>query len=322
MARAVLLTLLSVCMVGHAVAQRKTHKEALLLRDGHHISIGARLGIEGLLIDSRFKGNTMTSYGMAADLAYSYFINTHIGIRTGINISVFSSSYRGKDLVTESSFLDGYRDSKVIYDANFRASTPTANEEFSCSYYEIPLQMALRGDHWYINGGVKFAIPLTITSTYSYGASKINYIGSHELLNYDAIDIEWGSYPARSGSTEIYRSSSNENLLNPRFLTLSFEGGFRAGCTCGHSWVLGVYFDYSINRVDIPTDDALIRVSSGPHYSHAPSVLNSSAVDHLRMGDYGVKLQYEFSVKQRSKKHDSRGPNAFKFGGGSRMGGF
>ena len=321
-AKTVLLALISVCLAWSATAQRKTHKEELLLRDGHHISIGGRLGIAGLLIDSRFKGNTMTGYGAAADLAYSYFITTQIGIRTGINICTFGSSYRGSDLVTESSFLDGYRDSKVIYDANFRASTPRANEEFACSYYEIPLQLAWRGDHWYLNSGVKFAIPLKITSTYSYAASKINYIGSHELLNYETLDIEWGNYPAQSGNTEIYSSHAADNVLNPEFLTLSFEGGFRAGCTCGHSWVLGVYFDYSINRVDISTNDPLVRVSQGPRYSHAVSVLNSSVVDHLRLGDYGVKLQYEFSVKQRSNKHGGHAPSAVKFGGGSRLGGF
>lgn len=296
----------------HTSHAQVTGASDLLLRDGHHLSIGVRGGVAGYMIDGQFSGGAMaTGYGASADLVYGYFITPHWGIRLGMNAIAFTTAYHDKEILSLSSYIDGYYDSKSLHDANFRIHTPSVNEEYLCYYYEVPIQMAYRSNHWYLNAGVKLMLPIKVASTYSYARSSVDYIGSHDLGNYGTFDIDWDNYPAQHGDEVLY-SRNGDNLLNPRFVTAAFETGFRAGCTCGHSWVLGLYFDYAINKVGADTDKPLIQATRGGGYSHQPSVLTSSVIDHLRMVEYGMKIQYEFSVIQRhhwiKKKRSAQTP--------------
>lgn len=268
------------------------------LKSGSHLSFGARAGVAGFLVNGGFTDTYMGS-GLALDLSYAYFFTDHVGIRIGVNASSISSGYRADNVVSAMSCnvpITTNTGTRTVL-ANYSGTTTTVSEDYNGLYGEIPIQLALQGNHWYANLGVKLAIPVKVDADYNYSETPVEFLGSPNLGTTVALDDEL--YGAQSGSYRLYDFREETNYLNPFYVMLALEGGYRIGCTCGDSWIIGLYLDYSLNSANIenPTETNLITASDGPNFTHH-NVMSTNLIDSFKLFNFGVKLQYDLGLKK------------------------
>lgn len=297
--------------------------QSVLIHPGSHLSIGARGGVAGFSAQSIFKSKTQLGLGTSIDLSYAYFITNGVGIRTGFYLTTVSNSISVSDVETVLSAPSPYLTGVVD---NYTAVTPLLTENYAAVLGEIPIQLALRGDHWYSNLGVKMLLPYKIESSYHYDESPITYensvnnaLSNTRRNNKTTYIPNPDPYPEQNGTYTLYNAKDDVDFLDrPWYLLIALEAGYRVGCECGHSWVIGLYFDYALNRLNSNSSDrSLLYISpevseaadptaaaaeSGtlpPGITHTNGAWLSTALTSLGFFDFGVKLQYDIGLTQR-----------------------
>lgn len=279
---------------------------------GSHLYLGARLGAAEFMMRSNFAGEnfTMTNklgLGISADVNYAYFFTPHFGLRTGLNLTQVNNSrmrFENYDRAIPATVGHLYDPAHGIYEQINSIYTYTAagDETYTATYFEIPLQLAFQGNHWYANCGVKYALPFK-----AFNARK----------SYDAIDFYYGATTPGAGVADVptvYEQSIVEvggdynyrDFVKPNFWLGALEFGYRFGCDCGNSWMLGVYADFSINAINcagesMENEFVAINVTGANNEHHnftRDLAVSSDVIDHFRMMDFGVKLQYDFGFRR------------------------
>lgn len=282
-----------------------------LIHSGLHLSLGARGGVAMMPVRGDFSHSDNPGLGIGLDMSLGYYFTPGFGLRTGINRTSVITSMSGKDVVSE---VVAPSPIYTYFEDCFTAVTPQVDESYSLAFLEIPVFLAFRGDHWYANGGVKALIPTRMDCHYNYAESAIEYTHSESSGNKIFFPPTPDPYPEQEGYVLLYSSKDDVERLFPFLLTLSVEGGYRVGCECGHSWILGAYVDWAVNSIhsnvqkdllnvsddilnaDNPTQAAANSSTCPPGITHQESVLLSTAVKSMHFINLGFKLQYDFGL--------------------------
>lgn len=294
-----LTALVALTMGSMAFAQ----EEATMTRPGSHITVGARVSAGGLLLHDDISKPTKLGFGMGGDLSYAYFFNNTVGIRTGIYGSLTNSAYVNTNIHSDATCMVTYTGLSTPHIAEYNADTKNVREDYSSAYVEIPVQLALQGNHWYANLGVKCAVPVRVAGNYRYDATEVFFIGSHATDNSSFIggvsSPVWdATLPQTSGSYSINNFRADNNYVNPFFVMGALEAGYRFGCDCGHSWQIGAFVDFAINSIATPDNADLIYSTNGGVHHFTNGVMHTSLVDSFRFVNFGLKLSYDFALRK------------------------
>lgn len=297
---------------------------------GSHLYLGVRGGASGMLFNSDMDLTSTPQVNLGLDINYAYFFGKHFGLRTGINFVSFTcksqqqvdNDFEGNDayIYTVNS-TDAYGNNYTQigveeYVSRFHA-TGTVDEYFGGYNFEIPLQLAFQSEHWYANLGVKFAIPGYLFSS-NKSKLDIDYLGAVQAdgtlfpdLTSDPMRITEKTNSVE-GNTTYYAIGGNYGKHYPFQVLGAFDFGYRFGCTCGNSWMIGLYADFAIKgvdllaqnevsaagttnmgiNIDIPTETYEVTYNSG--------ILTSPLANSFRLFDFGVKIQYDFGLSKRN----------------------
>ena len=282
-----------------------------LIHSGLHLSLGVRGGVAMMPVSSNFPHTNNPGLGMGMDVSLGYYFTPGFGLRTGINRATVFASMSGQDVTSEvvaPSPIYSY------FEDHFAAITPQVEESYSAAFLEVPVFLAFRGDHWYANGGLKALIPTRMDCLYRYAESPIEYTESEPVGTKIFFPPTPNPYPEQEGNTVLYSIQDDVEQIFPLLLTLSIEGGYRVGCECGHSWILGAYIDWGVNSIksgtqkdllyvsdevllaDDPTRAAANSATCPAGITHQESVLLSNAVKSMHYISMGFKLQYDFGL--------------------------
>lgn len=276
-----------------------------MAKAGSHLTIGVNGSYGGLWLKGTQTGVTKLGFGMGGDLSYAYFFTNHVGIRVGVGAELISSGFRSSEaVVSEGSCLVHYAGSTTPLNANYWYSTPNVQENYESLYGMVPIQLALQGNHWYANLGVKLAIPVRVRcADYDYDATEVYYKGSVKAsAGVPTGYIPDGTVAEQTGSYTIYNFRADNNLVNPFFVMGAAELGYRFGCDCGHSWQIGCFADIAINAATPESEHtgllyATDGTNSGNHH-YTNGVMRTDLVNTFRLVNFGLKLSYDFSLSK------------------------
>lgn len=274
------------------------------LLSGSHIYLGARAGAASFGVNGGyFVKPNVPGLNVAADLGYAYFFNQHIGVRTGVQLAYSSSRYKDEIAGTLSGNLD---------DANgymlYKYTQHGINEMYSGKYLEVPLQLALQFSHFYANLGVKYAYALSTSASAKHGKLDIenvtSYIGNSRA---NTLDFDPTNPLFQPNDRGVYSDARyDENTINHNWLFASIDFGYRFGCDCGNSWMLGVYGDLGLNPIQFNNAANAEYLTINDNFPLAPNayyrnVLTSNLAEKMNLLNVGVKLQYDFGLRKQNK---------------------
>lgn len=302
----IILLLMMFAAVGTAVAQEQQQEEKpLTIVEGSHFSLGARIGYSNLMANASKSGrmDSQTSPGgvcLSFDMAYTHYLNEHIGLRLGVEISDYMSSFAmDNHTITTTRPVDVWTGGQWLStDASFRTTVNNIKSKYNMFMIGIPAGLSLQGEHWYGVACIKVNLPVSL--------KEYSRVGKMETVctaigNNSVEEIPQTVTERSEAETIIYKSSRKGEPMVPWFIGSVLEAGYRLGNERGHGILLGVYLETSFNAVKFSNSNDIVTFEPDGSHSVAPT-LQSNVVKSLQLFDVGVKMQYDISVRRPRRK--------------------
>ena len=315
-----LLLLLSLSVEGQSRYGRSASQRQLFNRQGRS-AFTIEAGASGTAF--LFEGNlaaTRPGLGARLQAGYTIYLDRSFGFHFGLgagysNCSMVLSDIRSSSLGT----IDAYRDDAgnvqwVNRTAHYTTATPSASETYHSFFAEVPLQLAFRNDHFWLDIGAKVLLPITVDARYDYGETTIGVGRDIDGFGTSVpIPVEVGRLPQSTGSHHV-ADISGGTLCYPAYLLFSVSGGYRWAIDERKICHIGFYLDVAINRTHAGAEHGLVDVNDQPF--HYGSLLRSDNIEALRYVDAGIVFSYHFSfgrkisyvLRSERSQYDGRGP--------------
>lgn len=264
-----------------------------LTTKAQEVTIKLNAGPSGILYDSS-EGNGKSKMGFGLGVGYTYFLNNHWGIATGIEGQYSQNSFNLNNGLTLSSYEVDDQTSAFEY----RVS-PLNKEKQHFVSLVIPILVQFRtaisqNTAFYIGAGGKFLLPGKLTVKAS--ADEIQASGY-----YPDMDLQIDDLPSHGfGKVSNWEDKTTTNL-SPSFL-LSAETGLNVKLKGNLNLYTGVYVDYGLNDLAKKTENknlvsyALNDVSMIQANSVAG---NKNIVQHSNFFAAGIELKLAFSLNKQ-----------------------
>lgn len=276
-------------------------EKELTIVEGSHLTVAVKMSYANLMVNSEKLKNSPGGFGVGAELDYTHFVTSHIGLRVGLDFAVCSSSYSMMNYSMQSSepiqvWTNIEHGESMTVNADYHTTTNDVQVIYTYTSLGVPVGLALQGEHWYAMAGAKFYIPLKLHEDARYGETQTQCV---------AIGNNTVSIPAEHMSRQVvssmsYDCASRDNTFTPFFATSLIEAGYRLGRSRGDAIGLGVYAEFSFNECHPGGNQPLVSRSDGA-ITTVPT-LRSDAVKSMRIMNVGLKLLYDFSFRHPRKR--------------------
>ncbi|MBO4587594.1 MAG: hypothetical protein J5711_01660 [Bacteroidales bacterium] len=276
-------------------------EKPLTIVDGSHLTASVKMGYSNLMVNSEKLKNSPGGFGVGAEIDYTHFVSTHIGLRVGCDVSIHISKYRMASYSAQSSeeiqvYTNPSLGESQTVEAEYKTTTVDIVSDYMYSAIGIPVALAFQGESWYASAGVKFNIPLKLRESSKYGETQTECVS----IGNNDVSIPGEVIPGQRIEAIPYNSSARGNTFKPFFVSSLIEGGYRLGSPRGDAIEMGVYAEFSFNECHPGSEKPLAARTNGKIES-LPTLL-SNAVQSLRLFNVGVKLQYDFSFRHPRRK--------------------
>ncbi|WP_313377205.1 hypothetical protein [Chishuiella sp.] len=267
-----------------------------IFSNAQQISILANAGMQGLSynIDD---GNNTLKLGARIGVGYTYFLNYHLAIITGLELGTYSNKTTLNNSVYSSDEID--TDGELF---EFRVKTKGYKEENQFNALSIPLMLQYRtiGDtQFYFNGGGRIFLPFGQKSTITM--NQLQLTGFYSDVNAELFDI-----PNHGFETFDNWKSTSNTKLNTAF-ALSAETGLSFELDDNIRLYTGIYIDYGLNdmqkKQQIKANISLINYNdAGYNDKQFNSILKTNRItDQTKLMAYGIQLKLEFGPRYRGR---------------------
>jgi OmpA-OmpF porin, OOP family len=264
-------------------------------------NISAGGGLSGLQYDIK-NGKSSLKPGFQLGAGYTWFINSHWGIGTGLEFGYYHSK---ATLTPNTVFATNTIDSES--DAfEFRVKTKGYEEQQKLYTVNIPLMMQFQtpgsgSTQLYAQGGAKLSIPLK--APYQTHADEIIATGYYPDVNLEVTDL-----PVHGFGTQSNWSDKGENDFKLSY-SLSAEAGAKFRLSPRSYLYAGAYIDYGLNNIKKEEGKATLL-------TYNPTALNQSQANGIfslanttgdvRLASYGIKLRIGFSAGKSKKVSETK----------------
>lgn len=298
----IFIILIAIGLIGGAAkAQKAEDDDPLTIVEGSHITIGVRGAYSNLMINNSLAKDCPGGAGFGFNAAYTHFVSDHIGLRIGLDFTSLSSKYTIPGTVYKTveevrvSTNPATGETRTV-DATYTTTVGAIESKYQLMSFDIPLQIALQGEKWFANVGVKFCLPYQMKEKTHIGASDIicNTVGLNTFDISEAV--------SKGGDVDYlpYDSKQEVNNFRPFFIASAIEVGYRIGFRTGHSIQIGAYVEMAFNECAV-TGDAMVATHNGDKIDYHPT-FGSDLIESMRAVDAGLKLQYDISCRRPRKK--------------------
>jgi len=283
-------------------AQEEPQQEKpITIVEGSHLTAAIKMGYSNLMVNSEKAKNNPGGFGVGAEIDYTHFVNTHIGLRIGCDFSVLSSRYSMESYSVQSSepvqvWTNIERGESLTVDADYHTTTKNIVSTYTFTSVGVPVGLAFQGEHWYAMAGAKFYIPLKLQEDSHYGKTQTECVS----IGNNTVSIPTEKVDEQTISTMAYDYSARGNTFKPFFATSLIEAGYRLGSSRGDAIIVGAYCEFAFNECHPDGKQSLVSRSNG--VITAVPTLRSDAIKSLRLMNVGVKLQYDFSFRHPRKR--------------------
>ena len=282
-------------------AELDVDDKPLTIVEGSHLTIAAKMSYSNLMINSDKLKNSPGGFGVGAEIDYTHFVNSHIGLRIGFDFAVCSSSYSMVNYSLQSSepiqvWTNIERGESMTVNADYRTTTKDIQVMYTYTSVGIPVGLAFQGEHWYAMAGAKFYIPLKLHEDARYGETQTECVS----IGNNTVSIPAEHLAKQTITSMSYDCSARGNTFTPFFATSLIEAGYRLGRSRGDAIGLGFYAEFSFNECHPGGKQPLVSRSKGVIPS-SPT-LRSDAIKSMRIMNVGLKLLYDFSFRHPRRR--------------------
>jgi hypothetical protein len=222
---------------------------------------------------------------LTAGLGYTWNINEHIGIVTGLEITEYESKAeysaisgdRDYGVTEKNRFNFGYSITGYIEEQDFiLLSVPVMAQ------YNFPMSGSIVS---YLSGGLKIGYPVQAKATIS--STAINTFGHYYYENQTYTGLPQYGFITNNKSASMERDIDTNISV-----ALSLEAGLKFLLLDKILLYSGIYFDYGLNSLRSEKEMQLINYQElNPSDLRYGSILNTSFVDDVRLFGIGLKLR-------------------------------
>jgi hypothetical protein len=283
-----LVTILATSGVAKAQSETDTAvKEISEFRREIALYGGGGLSILSYSLDKNgFKSSGMSG---VAGIGYTWNINYHFGIVTGMEVSNYNAKTTYDAVSMEKDYGTGSNR------LNFQYSMNNYVEEQDVTFITIPAMlqysMPLSGSSkFYVSGGCKIGLPIHTNATIYPGT--VNTLGHYYFENqtyasYPGVDMSEYGFVAGLKPSPV-KSDIDVTVS----VTASLETGARFYINDNILLYTGAYFDYGLNDIRSEKSRGLINFQEyNPSEFKYASVLNTPHVNQVKTLGIGLKVK-------------------------------
>ncbi|MEZ0184443.1 OmpA family protein [Flavobacterium oncorhynchi] len=263
---------------------------------GQEFNIKINGGPSGILYDSAL-GDAKLKTGFGIGLGYTYYLNKHWGIATGIEGQYSQNSFNLNEGTTFTSYEVDDQGSAFEY----RVSPKNYAEDQSFFSFVVPVLLQYRTDissktGFYLGVGAKALFPGKLKSKAS--ASEIQMSGY-----YPDLDLVIDNLPSHGfGKISNWKGNTRTSLANS--ILLSAETGLSFKLKENLNLYTGVYVDYGLNELAKSNSDSnLVTYSLTDVNSIEPNgvIKNDKVVQKTNYLAAGLQVKLGFSLKTKKQ---------------------
>lgn len=257
-------------------------------------SVKANGGLSGLQYDSAL-GDGSIKFGGGLGLGYTYFLNDHWGILTGIEANYNSNEFELYDNQIISSYEVDDQRSAFEYKV-----APKGYKETQCFFsFAIPVMLQYRTEisnatSIYIGLGVKFLIPSKLNTTAS--ASGLELSGYYPDINLEVTNLPSHGFGNVSNWQKETTTTLKTSILG------SIEGGFAFKLKKGMQLYTGIYADYSLTDLQGQKESKNLVTYSPNGIDNVESngiLLTEKIVESSRYFSAGIQVKLGFALGKK-----------------------
>ena len=247
-------------------------------------------------------------------VGYTYWLNHHIGLRSGLEFTYLQYTNHASNLHTVSNGVfevENNEETRLI-DCTATVSTSNASEEQTVTMVHLPLQVTAQIQHLYLSAGVTIATPITTYGTFRYGVSEYRIMSFNDLsVSTDDLPVFGDYVEGREGHHDL------GSTVHPVFCNLALDLGWKMYFDQTNMVSVSVFFRRSLNRYKVQqqkSNKEIVDLSDGTYKSHTSNTPPERVgiVESLSFYECGVRLCYNMGlgdlVKKRKKKHEDEDP--------------
>ncbi|WP_308993793.1 OmpA family protein [Mariniflexile litorale] len=256
-------------------------------------------GLSGILYDD-LNGEGKIGFGGGLGVGYTYFLNNHWGVVTGVDVSYNQNQYKlnANEVISTSNIDD--LGSAFFYNVK----TTGYKEDQSFLSVAIPLMLQYRtvisnNTGFYIGFGGKFLIP----AHQKISASSATIATS---AYYPDLNLEIDDLPNHGFGLLNNWDDESSVSLKPSVL-LSMESGLSFSLKKGSKLYTGVYADYGLTDLqDHNSTKNLVTYSpNGLDNIAANGILAANnTVKHSKYLSAGIQIKWGINFKEKNKKEE------------------
>lgn len=212
---------------------------SIYAQDLHEFSLHFGGGLSTLRYNPTL-GEQSNSFDKQFGLGYALFVSPRFGFATGLELAFYSADFKLKNLKIAYSARDLYdKDKPETFE--FRSTLSNYTEEQTAAMLQIPLMLQFQTEvGYYAMAGVKFAIPLSGTSS---NKGDLLNSGYYKDENYDYTEQNFRGF----GTFKDKKTETSENFESSIFA--SVEMGMKWRFEDGLSLYTSAYFDYGLGNI-------------------------------------------------------------------------
>ena len=243
-----------------------------------HFNIGS--GLHNLSYTVQDGAQTAKS-GYTANIGFSHFFTSSIGVQTGIGVQTYSA-FSALSLTESTPAIDSDGDAYV-----FKSNFKDWQEEQQVLSLEIPLTGQFKHKlnnkiGLLLTAGAKISIP--VHATYKTTQGAIVTSGFYPLYNIELTDMP------QHGFSTITQSYTGKYNLNPAYMAI-VEAGGTYKMSEKIDLYAGAYFNYGLNNVLKPDTKMLYQIDGTYN-----GVLNTYQTTSVKPLAIGIKLGLYFDI--------------------------
>jgi hypothetical protein len=222
-----------------------------------------------------------------AGIAYTWNINYHFGIVTGLELASYGAKTTYDAISGEKMYGEG--NDRL----NFQYSMNNYIEEQGITFLSVPVMLQysvpLHGTKkFYVAGGLKLELPVNPKATIFPGT--VNTLGYYSFENQTYTDL------SKYGFYSNHKPGSIENDIDMSIsIAASLETGVRFLLTKKILLYTGAYLDYGLNDVRSTKDKDIIAYQEfDPSVLKYASILNTSHASKVKIFGAGLKVKVSF----------------------------
>lgn len=269
----------------------------------HEVSVTFQgIGLGSMPFKSDPSWDIQSQLSLGAGLGYTFWFNRNFGIKAGLRASHLSFNQEitnfdrpfSSSLPMSSLGIPGGSSMTTI---NLRSTATSVKEKQHYTFVEVPLMLAMKDHHLFLNLGVSLAKAVSATADYSYTDPACSISSIPELGVTPTSLVSMTLADATEGSVK------NSDMPKPFFCLIAAEAGFNIPMGDVASLSIGLFGRFA--PVASKTENAVepYAIQSDATY-HLLQPSTSSLVEKRGYYEAGLSLGLNFGIGNKKRSHN------------------